>query len=141
MTALGPASAPSALMRLEFHLHCTPTGGGGSIAEAVLGVSFGSGRADGREMDACFAVGMTRGEKLVREPDPPVILIISPGGGDAAGGGGMTMDESEDSRVASSPDPAAKLISMPAAAIFPGDEAEVGDPDCSFEPTKQESQM
>ena len=128
-------------MRLEFHLHCTPTGGGGNIAEAVLGVSFGSGRADGREMDACIVVGMTGWEKLVREPDPQAILIISHGGGDSAGGGGMTMDEPEDSRVASSPDPAAKLISMPAAAIFPGDDAGMGDPSCSFEPTKQDSQM
>ena len=77
MTALGPASAPSALMRLEFHLHCAPTGGGGSIA--------------GREMDACIAVGMTGWEKLVREPDPPVIAIaiISRGGGDSSGGGGV----------------------------------------------------
>ena len=41
----------------------------------------------------------------------------------------------------SSPDPAAKLISMPAAAIFPGDDAGMGDPSCSFEPTKQDSQM
>ena len=77
----------------------------------------------------------------IQEYPSTAILIISHGGGDSAGGGGMTMDESEDSRVASSPDPAAKLISMPAAAIFPGDDAGMGDPSCSFEPTKQDSQM
>ena len=51
-------------------------------------------------------------------------------------------DAAADFLAASSPDAAAaKLSSMPAAATSPGDEAEVGDPGCSFEPTKQESQM
>ena len=53
-----------------------------------------------------------------------------------------TSEVLDDFLAASSPDAAAaKLSSMPAAATFPGDEAEVGDPGCSFEPTKQESQM
>jgi|TARA_B110000444_G_C18756989_1_gene555631 hypothetical protein len=51
------------------------------------------------------------------------------------------LDESADFRAASSPDPAAKLSSTPAAAIFAGDEAGMGVPGCCFEPTKQESQM
>ena len=52
------------------------------------------------------------------------------------------LDAAADFLAASSPEAAAaKLSSMPAVATFPGDEAEVGDPGCSFEPTKQESQM
>ena len=52
------------------------------------------------------------------------------------------LDAATDFLAASSPDDAAtKLSSMPAEATFPDDEAEVGDPGCSFEPTKQESQM
>ena len=46
------------------------------------------------------------------------------------------LDESADSRSASSPNPSAC-----AAAFFAGDEAGMGVPGCFFEPTKQESQM
>ena len=52
------------------------------------------------------------------------------------------LDTSADFRAASSPDAAAaKLSSTPAAAIFAGDEAGMGAPGCSFEATKQDSQM
>ena len=53
------------------------------------------------------------------------------------------LDASADFRAASSPDAAAaaKLSSTPAAAIFAGDEAGMGAPGCSFEATKQDSQM